>query len=111
MAAITFKKTAIPESNTGRVKTPNPYLPHAQAAVKARGEKNDAGEYPAAEAIVYTLSEGESVATLTRKVREAGAEVDATIRVRDNKDGSVTLWAVDRITRKGGDEKAESAEA
>lgn len=118
MAAISFKKTAIPASNTGRVKTPNPYLPHAQAAVEARGEAvtldNGETDYPNASAITYTLREDETVSTLTRKVREAGAEVDATIRVRASKDDKgrdvVTLWAVDRITRgeKDAEQGAES---
>lgn len=119
MAAISFKTTDIPESNTGRVKSPNPYLPHAQAAVKARGDENEAGEYPSAKAITYTLSADEvkradgdavkAVSFLTRKVREAGAELDVTIRVKDNGDGSVTLWATDRITRKAKDDAEPTA--
>lgn len=117
MAALSFKTTDIPATNSGRVKTPNPYLPHAQAAVKARGERNDAGEYPNAKAIQYTLTDEDvtrgggaekAVKYLTRKLREAGEELDVTIRVKDGGDGSVTLWATDRITRKSKNTDADA---
>lgn len=108
---VTFKTADIPVI-TKREKTPNPFAPHADAAIQARGTANDKGEYPDAKAILFELdtdgfeTDDKSTASakaekyMTRKIREAGAEKSVTIRVQllDDKK-TVKAWAIDRITR------------
>ncbi len=92
MVELNITETAVPATT----RRENPYLKHVQALAADRSKALsfdvpvDKGTDPA-----------KAVASVLNLWREAGAEVGVTVRQKT--DGAhVTVWAVDRITRKTG---------